>query len=143
MLASCELLIDLSSSYFCEISEENISLIEGESHLLTATVRSSDEETTDFDRTVVWASSNKEVAQVDENGKVTALAPGKATISAKPKVGGKAATCAVTVKKEPSYAWQFVKVEEQKGSSDEITCGYDVDPNDPYKTTIRYLHKGY
>ena len=43
----------------------------------------------------VWASSDETVAMVDQNGKVTAIAVGTATITA--SVGEHSATCAVTV----------------------------------------------
>ena len=46
-------------------------------------------------KTVTWGSSNTEVATVDANGVVTAVADGKATITA--TVGDKTATCEVTV----------------------------------------------
>ena len=45
---------------------------------------------------VTWDSSNKEVATVDENGLVTAVAPGEAEITA--AVGEQVLTCKVTVK---------------------------------------------
>lgn len=45
---------------------------------------------------VSWSSSNKKVAKVNKNGKVTALKKGKATITA--KAGGKKAVCKIIVK---------------------------------------------
>jgi len=50
------------------------------------------------EKTVIWKSSKTSVATVDDNGKVTAKAPGFATITATTKQGGKTATCAITVK---------------------------------------------
>lgn len=49
--------------------------------------------------TVVWTSSNPDVATVDNTGKVTAVAEGSATITA--TAGTKSATCAVKVEKAP------------------------------------------
>lgn len=46
---------------------------------------------------ITWTSSNKKVATVDKNGKVTGKKAGKATITAKTS-NGKKATCKVTVK---------------------------------------------
>ncbi len=46
---------------------------------------------------VTWRTSNKNVASVSKNGKVTAKKPGKATITV--KANGKKATCKITVKK--------------------------------------------
>ena len=47
------------------------------------------------DKTVEWSSSNEDVATVDENGKVTAIAEGTATITA--AAGEQTAECEVTV----------------------------------------------
>ena len=51
---------------------------------------------------LTWDSSNPEVATVDKNGKVTAVAPGKAEITV--TCGGKMATCTVLVDHEHSYS---------------------------------------
>lgn len=51
--------------------------------------------TTD-DKTIQWTSSDVSVAAVDQNGKVTGVSPGTATITA--ACGSKTATCIVTVK---------------------------------------------
>lgn len=48
------------------------------------------------DKTVTWASSDEKVATVTADGTVTAVAPGKATITA--TAGDKKATCEITVK---------------------------------------------
>ena len=48
------------------------------------------------DKTVTWTSDKPAVATVDATGKVTAVAEGEATITA--KAGDKTATCKVTVK---------------------------------------------
>ena len=74
------------------LSQTAATLTEGESLTLTATVAPEDA----TDKTVTWSSSDKSVATVDNNGKVTAVAAGTATITA--KAGDKSATCVVTVK---------------------------------------------
>ena len=48
---------------------------------------------------VTWSSNKESVATIDQNGKVQAIAAGKATITA--KAGGKTATCSVTVTAKP------------------------------------------
>lgn len=52
--------------------------------------------TTNMAGTATWSSSNSKVATVDGNGKVTAKAAGTAVITA--TLGGKSASCTVTVK---------------------------------------------
>ena len=76
-----------------QLNKTSLELVEGESETLTATVKPDDAD----DKTVTWSSSNASVATVD-NGKVTALKEGSATITA--KAGDKTATCAVVVAKK-------------------------------------------
>ena len=76
------------------LSKSELTLTAGESASLTATV--TPEGSTD---TVVWSSSKTDVATVDATGKVTAVAPGEATITA--KAGAKMATCTVKVQAAP------------------------------------------
>ena len=73
-----------------ELNKTTLELIAGESETLVATVKPSDV----TDKTVTWSTSNASIATV-ENGKVTAIKEGEATITA--AAGGKAATCTVTV----------------------------------------------
>ena len=56
-------------------------------------------EDTSDDKTVIWTSSNNEIATVDENGVVTAVADGTATITA--TVGSLTAECIVHVREVP------------------------------------------
>ena len=72
----------------------------GKSLTLTATV----EPANATNRKVVWSSDNTGVATVDENGVVTAVAAGKATITVKTQDGEKTATAAVTVKTPASVS---------------------------------------
>ena len=66
----------------------------GQTQTLKATVSPSNA----TDKSVTWKSSNEKVAKVDNAGKVTAVAPGKATITVTAADGsGKTATCTVTV----------------------------------------------
>ncbi len=70
---------------------EKLNLGVGDTETLTATLTPENATTA-----VTWASSNEAVATVDESGKVTAVAPGKATITA---TAGEGVTdiCAVNV----------------------------------------------
>lgn len=75
------------------INKTTLDLTVGGNETLTATVTPSN--STD---TVAWSSDKTNIATVDGNGKVTAVAAGEATITA--KAGSKTATCTVTVKAE-------------------------------------------
>ena len=75
------------------LDKSSLELNEGETATLTATVKPDNAS----DKTVTWSSSKTSVATVDANGKVTAVAEGNATITA--KAGNKSATCSVTVTK--------------------------------------------
>lgn len=78
------------------LNQASVELTEDETLQLTATVLP--EEATD--RSVTWASSDESVAMVDENGLVTAVAPGAATITATTNDGSDLnASCNVTVLK--------------------------------------------
>ena len=73
-----------------ELNKTSLTLNEEASETLTATVTPA----TATNKTVTWSSSDTDVATV-ENGKVTAVAEGTATITA--KAGEQTAECAVTV----------------------------------------------
>ena len=73
------------------LNQTSASLKVGETVTLTATVKPDDA----TDKTVKWTSSNKYVASVDQNGRITANTGGTATITA--TSGSFSATCKVTV----------------------------------------------
>ena len=98
------------------LSKTTLNLKKGESETLTATV-SPDNAT---DKTITWSTSNAEVATV-ENGKVTAVKSGTATITA--KAGEKTATCAVTVTTPvESVALDQTSVTLEEGKTLKITA---------------------
>ena len=77
-----------------ELDYESVELTEGETLQLTATVLPEDA----TDKSVTWTTSDQAIATVDENGLVTALATGTATITATTNDGSKlSATCVVNV----------------------------------------------
>ncbi|MDE5996997.1 MAG: Ig-like domain-containing protein, partial [Muribaculaceae bacterium] len=73
------------------LDKTELSLTEGESETLTATVAPNNA----TDNMVTWKSDDETVATVDKDGKVTAVKEGTATITA--SCGEHTATCAVTV----------------------------------------------
>lgn len=104
-----------------ELNKSTLSLDEGDTYTLTATVAPADA----ANKAVTWTSSNSGVATVDSNGKVTAVSSGTATITVTTVDGGKTATCAVTVSHTSSGG----------GSSDD-----DSDPT--YSVTLPKNVKG-
>ena len=77
-----------------KMSKTKASLKVGETTTLKATIKPKNV----TDKTVTWKSSNKKVATVDKNGKVTAKKKGTCTITAVTS-NGKKAKCKITVKK--------------------------------------------
>ena len=75
------------------LDKEAIQLKVGKTTKLTATV----EPDNATDKTVVWSSDGETVATVSEDGTVTAVAEGTATITAGTPDGAQTATCTVTV----------------------------------------------
>ncbi len=73
------------------LDRETLEIEIGDTEILIAIVEPDDA----TDREVVWSSSSDGVAEVDQDGKVTAIAKGQATITA--MAGGIAAKCEVTV----------------------------------------------
>ncbi|MCR5666170.1 MAG: leucine-rich repeat protein [Eubacterium sp.] len=76
------------------LDEDNVTLTKGQQKQLKATF--TPEEVT-MDQ-ITWSSSNDKVATVDENGLISAVSAGEATITAQTQAKGVAATCKVTVK---------------------------------------------
>lgn len=76
------------------LNKTTLTLKEGDSETLVATVKPDDA----TDKTVTWSTSDEAIAKVDNNGKVTAVKEGSATITA--KAGEKSTTCSVTVEKK-------------------------------------------
>ena len=75
------------------ISSNTLSMEEKTKHTLSAVTVPEDAS----EPGINWSSSNPDVANVDKNGTVTAVAPGKAVITATTVEGGFTASCTVTV----------------------------------------------
>ena len=78
------------------LNKTSTTLIEGETETLVATVMPENA----TDKSVVWESSNKSAAAVSQEGLVTAVGEGKATITVKTNDGGFSASCEVIVNKK-------------------------------------------
>lgn len=77
------------------LNHETLRLIEGAAESLVATISPGNAE----NRTVTWKSSDEEAVIVDENGSITAVREGSATITVTTEDGGYTAKCVVIVTK--------------------------------------------
>ena len=96
--ASCEVTVNkkVIAVTGVVLGNTELTLVEGEEEKLAAAV--TPENATD--KSVVWESSNKSAAAVSQEGLVTAVGEGKATITVKTNDGGFSASCEVTVNKK-------------------------------------------
>ena len=97
------------------LNKDSLALGVGDSETLTATVKPEDA----TNKAVTWTSSNSTVATVDQNGVVTAVAPGAATITATTVDGGFTAICTVTVRPDipPANPNYRITVEATQGGT--------------------------
>lgn len=96
--ASCEVTVNkkVIAVTGAVLGNTELTLVEGEEEKLAVAV--TPENATD--KSVVWESGNESVATVSQEGLVTAVGEGKATITVKTNDGGFSASCEVTVKKK-------------------------------------------
>ncbi len=92
---SAELLVKVSNDYVSsvDIEEEEITINEKQSYSLTARISPY----TAIDKSVVWTTSDPNVATVDRNGKVIGVSEGVAIITVTTNDGGFTDECVVTV----------------------------------------------
>ena len=127
-----------------EITVENITLnqstatlTEGETLVLTAMVTPNDA----TDKSISWSSSNPSVATVDNTGKVTAVAPGAAIITAMANDGsGVSASCEVTVL--PAEYILTAYIDGEVFVTDTLARGTIITPPD-YPTKEGYTFSGW
>lgn len=120
-LASCGKDDDSVAAGSITLDKNTLSLKRGGSETLTATLLPDDA----TDKNVAWSCDKPEIATVDANGKVSALSPGFATVTA--TASGKSAACAVTVEpdvyvvgtdgsetmKRKAFLWKNGEMQEQ------------------------------
>ena len=121
------------------LNTETLELFTGGSAPLTATVEPSDA----ANQSVTWASSAPSVATVDAAGKVTAVAPGTATITATTVDGGFTAICTVTVRPDipPANPNYRITVEATQGGA--VTADPTAAKAGTTVTLTPVPHRGY
>ena len=105
------------------LDKTSLSLAVGETAQLMATVKPDDA----TDKNVAWTSSDESVAKVD-NGKVTAVKAGKATITA--KCCGKTAECVVTVKQPDNIIYYTSSDNRVVSPNNETVFGANIISNE-------------
>ena len=111
----------------------------GQSMLLIATVKPDNA----TNQAVRWTSSDSDVATVDSDGNVKAVAAGEAIITVTTEDGGKTATCTVTVTKQPGGGTHVDPVKPGKPveePEEQPEASYsDVKPTDWYAEAVEYV----
>ena len=117
------------------LDSSSMTLVEGESQKLTATVSPSNAE----NKEVIWTSSNSSVASV-KDGLVTAIKVGEATITVKTDDGGKTAACKVTVKAKvyPVESVSLDRTSVELTEGDEITLNATVKPDNATNKNVTW-----
>lgn len=105
------------------LDKTNVELQEGEETTLAATVNPANATNKDL----TWTSSDESVATI-ENGKVTALKVGNATITVKSVDGDKTASCEVTVLPVPVESVSLDKNEVELKTGEELTLNVTINP---------------
>ncbi len=122
--ATCKVTVTDHTLTDITLSKTSLSLEKGSSETITVSYTPSD---TNSSKTITWTTSDSKVATVDKNGKVTAVAAGKATITATSAVNGvKAKTCEVTVTDHTliSIALSKTSLSLEKGNSETLSVSY-------------------
>jgi len=133
--ASCKVTVEPTKVTSITLSQNTASLHVGETVTLTATVKPDDA----TDKTVTWKSSNDAVATVD-NGKVTAVALGEATITATTADGTNlTATCAITVNPIKAASITLSQTTAELFPGDKITLTATVLPENATDKRVTWM----
>lgn len=107
-IATLNVMVSADVPFAVTLSETEKALIPGGKFTLTEEV----DAPVAMDKYVSWSSSDEAVAKVDALGNVTAIAPGEAFITATTRLGGKTASCKVTVLDvKPPITFDFSQID--------------------------------
>ena len=135
--ATCTVIVEAKNIPATGVTLDKTSyeMTEGDEFTLTATVNPENA----TNKNVSWSSSNTSVATVD-NGKVTALKEGTATITVKTEDGNKTATCEVIVDKRV-YHVEKITLNKENASlmiGDELTLVATISPTNATDKTVAW-----
>lgn len=134
--ASCEVTVSQSAIPVASVGLDrtSVTLEEKQRTRLIATVSPGDA----TDKTVTWSTSDPSVATVDQEGWVTAVKEGSATITA--KAGAQSAKCSVTVQNKVIPVTSVIidksSLQLTKGQSETLTA--TVSPSDATDKTVTW-----
>jgi uncharacterized protein YjdB len=118
-----------------KLNNTSLSLEKGNTGTLTATVLPDNA----TNNAVTWASSNINVATVDENGKVTGVSAGNATITCTASDGsGQSATCLVTVTEKSTVKVSSIKLSVKNGGDQTFTLVPAISPSNATNKTLTW-----
>ena len=118
------------------LSPSTISLVQGKTKMILASVKPSDA----LDTSVKWSTSKASVATVSSAGKVTAVGPGTATITCASADGGAQATCTVKVTTGLSADGTALGAGADSGVAEEFLASYkkETDPAGSSFSALRF-----
>lgn len=117
------------------LDETSISLGIGSTRQLTATIVPDDA----WNKTVIWSTSNSKIATVSENGVITAVKSGTATITATAQDTGKKAACKVKVSviAVTSFVLNATEINQYEGTTYQLTAT-EIRPENATYSTIQW-----
>ncbi|MDL2222073.1 Ig-like domain-containing protein, partial [Parabacteroides sp. OttesenSCG-928-N08] len=93
------------------------------------------------DKRVSWSTSDAQIATVDADGRVSAVAVGEATISATTVDGGKSAQCLITVQADPEEPdeekIEIIPSPVGDGNSGQLIFALKIPDNVPFSGTFK------
>lgn len=132
--ASCTVTVKKVKPSSVALNKTKLSLTAGNTSTLKATVSPSNA----TDKSLTWTSSNKSVATVNSNGKVTAKSKGSATITCTTNSGAKVATCKVTVSAKKITKLSLDKTSAKLSCNSTFKLKVSVSPKGADKTQVKW-----